>query len=95
MKLKVVKLIVRGKVQQVGYRAAVYGAISDRLPNICGYVKNLSNGDVELLILAEPYELKQVIEIAYTGSKNSKVDSVEVTEVNVELKSYENFMILD
>lgn len=92
--LKAVKLIIRGKVQQVGYRAAVYGAISDQLPTVTGYVKNLGNGDVEMLVYAEAYEMKKVIEIAYLGSIRCKVESVEVLEVQALDNTYENFLIL-
>lgn len=91
---RAVKLIIRGEVQRVGYRAAVYGAISDKLPTISGYVKNLSNGDVEMCLHGEAHDIKKAIDIAYLGSKHSKVESIEVMEVSLDDKRHENFIII-
>jgi acylphosphatase len=90
---RAVKLIIRGRVQRVGYRAAVYGAISDKLPEISGYVKNLSNGDVEMHLQGEAHAIKKAIDIAYLGSRRCKVESIEVLELTHNEKRYENFII--
>lgn len=76
-----VKLIIRGKVQGVGYRNAVYRKVCDQLASISGFVRNLPNGDVELVACAEPGDLKRVVTFAYEGSSHSKVDGVEVIEL--------------
>ncbi len=91
---RAVKLIVRGRVQRVGYRAAIYGAISDKLPLITGYVKNLSNGDVEICLHGDAHDIKKAIDIAYLGSWCSKVENIEVMELTLDGQRYENFIII-
>lgn len=94
MRSRAVKLVVRGKVQQVGYRAAIYGAIIDQLDSIVGYIQNLANGDVEICISGDPLEIKKAMDIAYLGSKKSQVEGIEVIEINPSEVSSENFIIL-
>ena len=89
MQDKAVKLIVRGRVQGVGYRASIYGKISDKLPEIKGYVKNLANGDVEIIAIGNSFDLKKVVDFAYEGSLLAKVESVEVIEF--QLASHSRF----
>lgn len=88
-------MIIRGKVQKVGYRASIFAIVADGLPNVSGYVKNLSNGDVEIAVKGDSYEVTQVIDFAYKGSTQSKVEGVEVIEIHPSaLDGYENFIIL-
>ncbi len=95
MNKKTVKLIIRGKVQRVGYRAFVYAQVADNLPMLVGYVKNLGNGDVEIMASGDAHDLNQMVKYAYLGSKLSKVESIEVLEISSsEIENYENFIIL-
>lgn len=76
-----VKLIIRGRVQGVGYRNSLYRKVSDRLPMVRGFVRNLPNGDVEIVVSGEAGDLKKVMDFAYEGSSSSKVEAVEVIEL--------------
>ena len=71
------KLIVIGRVQGVGYRYFVYHMAIDMQIN--GTVKNLHNGDVEIMIndeiSGEKYE--QFLSQLYKGSRFSDVKDIK------------------
>ncbi|NLM30179.1 MAG: acylphosphatase [Methanomicrobiales archaeon] len=51
--------IAQGRVQKVGYREHVYGATFDL--EISGYVKNLKNGEVEIVAEGREKDLQKLI----------------------------------
>lgn len=68
--------IVTGDVQRVGFRAFVEDA-STKL-SLVGWVRNLSDGTVEVLAQGEMDTLKEFIEYLHEGSLHSKVEGVSV-----------------
>ena len=78
------KIIVKGKVQGVGYRFNAQ-ATAHKL-NLTGFVKNLHDGSV--LIQAEGSEenVNKFIEWCYVGPRYA-----DVTEVNAEEKEYAGY----
>jgi len=76
--MKKLHIIVKGKVQGVGYRYFAY--INARDMGINGFVRNLQNGDVELVVEGDPEILAKYIDILKSGPHSSKVEKVEVTE---------------
>ena len=79
--MKWIRCIVRGKVQHVFYRKFVSQAM--RKKGFKGYVKNLSDGSVEVLFFVhdEEEELPKAHRILQKGSPMSKVESIECREV--------------
>ena len=80
-----IKFLVYGKVQKVYYRKYVSNALTKA--GFSGYIKNLSDGSVELIIKKEPnLDISLILNILYEGSPKSEVKSVEMAECNEELE---------
>ena len=75
---------VKGRVQGVGFR---YSAVREahRL-RINGWVRNASNGDVEVWAEGTPEKLKAYLEWLRKGPQFSRIDSVDTEE-----KTYKGF----
>ena len=77
MTQKRVHIFVTGRVQGVFFRQATKViAIKN---NVTGWVRNLDDGRVEILIEGENKSVDSVIEWCNYGPANSRVDSIEVT----------------
>ena len=70
------KLLVRGKVQGVGYRAFAARVAAQR--GLCGGVRNLDDGRVELDVEGPKDQILVLIEAAKTGPPASRVAAVDV-----------------
>ena len=81
--MKQVKLTVSGKVQGVFFRHYTrQQALKLRLR---GYVKNLVNGDVEIVAQGDSLQVDRLIEWAKSGSP-----AAEVNHLKLEIMSNEN-----
>jgi acylphosphatase len=77
------KFTVFGKVQGVWYRKYVL-QVADSL-GFVGYVKNLPNGNVEVVVNLElQTELESFVSKLYEGSTFSKVTDVECIKIDFE-----------
>jgi acylphosphatase len=70
------RLLVRGKVQGVGYRAFAARVAAQR--GLCGGVRNLDDGRVELEVEGPKDQLLILIEAAKTGPPAARVAAVDV-----------------
>jgi acylphosphatase len=70
------RLFVKGKVQGVGYRAFAARIASQR--GLCGGVRNLDDGRVELDVEGPKDQILILIEDAKTGPPASRVAAVDV-----------------
>jgi len=70
------RLLVKGKVQGVGYRAFAARVASQR--GLCGGVRNLDDGRVELEVEGPKDQILILIEDVKTGPPASRVAAVEV-----------------
>jgi acylphosphatase len=75
MERRAVRLIVKGRVQGVGYRWWAVGQ-AQKL-GLDGWVRNRSDGSVELLAIGGQAELEHLIEACARGPKAAMVASVE------------------
>ena len=71
-------IVVKGRVQGVYFR--VYTQKQATKLNVRGYVRNLENGDVELLAKGHPATLEQLLAWCHKGPVLAKVKQVIVTE---------------
>ena len=78
--MRTVKIIVKGRVQGVFFRAGVE-KIAKSL-GIDGYVKNTDNGDVEVVAQGNENKIKELIDYCKKGSKWSTVEEVEVEDIS-------------
>jgi acylphosphatase len=89
--IKSINIKVVGRVQGVGFRYFAYEYAKQL--NICGYVKNLSNGDVEILAIAEAHILPIYLNILQQGSPRSDILSLDYEEIKLN-KEYNDFKII-
>ena len=75
-----IKLIISGLVQGVGFRHATY--IKAKELGVLGRVRNLLDGSVEILAIAEKGALSDFKTWCYQGPLHARVEHVEVTEVS-------------
>jgi acylphosphatase len=76
------RLIVRGRVQGVGFRYAM--ALVAREAGVVGWVANRRDGCVDALVQGEAEALARVIEWAGTGPPNARVSGVESTDATAD-----------
>ncbi|HTQ66420.1 MAG TPA: acylphosphatase [Puia sp.] len=85
-----VHLTISGKVQGVFFRASARDMALTL--EIRGWVKNTSEGNVEILANGNDISIRQFIAWCRKGPANAMVAHVAITEV--EEKEFENFSIL-
>lgn len=86
--MKTFHYIVKGIVQHVGYR--FYVGMRLRKLEVCGKVRNLQNGDVEVFIQSDDKEKVNKAEIIiYKGSPYGRVD--EVIRDVIDMEKMEEF----
>lgn len=71
------RFIVKGQVQGVGFRWATKNQACQL--GLLGWVRNRSDGSVEILAMGEWSELLSFSEWLWQGSKRSKVKDVKMT----------------
>jgi acylphosphatase len=70
---------LHGRVQGVGYReTCVHHA---RALGVTGWVRNRSDGSVEVLLQGSPNQLAHMCDWLRTGVPGAKVDAIEVKDV--------------
>ncbi len=75
---KCIRIVVKGKVQGVYYRDSTRAKAQSL--GIVGWVRNLSNGDVEAMAIGKEEDLKKIVDWMWEGPTIAKVDEVLVYE---------------
>jgi acylphosphatase len=86
-----IQCIVSGRVQAVAYRAYVQDSATTLA--LTGFVRNLSDGTVEVVAQGDSDTLKDFIEHLHEGSSLAKVESVAVDWHSATV-TYEEFSVL-
>ena len=84
------KFLIKGRVQGVGYRY-----FADRWASqlgVCGYVKNLWDGDVEVYAIGEAPALEELKSHLAEGPRSAHVTTVDESDEPVD-KRYNRFVI--
>lgn len=84
------QILVKGNVQGVFYRA--FARETARKLNITGTVKNMNNGDVEIIAQCSKETLSQFIKLLKSGPLGSNVSGINFREIATE-KLYKDFNI--
>ena len=74
------KIVVRGKVQGVGFRNATWRKAMEL--GIRGSVRNLDDGSVEIMASATDKEFKVFENWCREGPSHARVEHVEISELN-------------
>jgi acylphosphatase len=86
------KFIVSGKVQGVYYRKFVTQAMNKR--KIIGYVKNLPDGNVEVVVKnSKDLNIKDILDILYEGSPKSEVKAVDMVACEDKINFSNSFEV--
>ncbi|HYL17615.1 MAG TPA: acylphosphatase [Burkholderiales bacterium] len=83
------RLIVRGRVQGVGYRQSMRTA-ADRI-GVTGWVRNLRNGTVEAVVQGAPDDVSRMLTWAERGPPGAHVASVDVSDASGEFDRFEHW----
>ena len=89
--MKKIKAIVSGKVQGVGFR--MYTRAQARQLGVYGYVRNLRNGDVEIVAEGEAEAVDELLKWAKSGSPSALVNNLEVEFIANSIGEFEGFEI--
>ncbi|MDJ0588382.1 MAG: acylphosphatase [Pleurocapsa sp. MO_226.B13] len=90
MTTKTVRAIVSGKVQGVGFRMSTRDRA--RQLRVSGFVRNLSNGNVELVATGEKEKVDFLIDWAKSGPPSAQVEDLQLEVMdnnNAEFSSFE------
>ncbi|WP_456432321.1 acylphosphatase [Nitratifractor sp.] len=85
------RFVVFGKVQGVYYRKFVAQKL--RRLGVQGYVRNLPDGTVEVVVRATEDDVGPIEQILYEGSPLSEVERVEMESLEEDDLIYEGFEI--
>jgi acylphosphatase len=85
------RFLIGGKVQHVYYRKFVSQALMKM--QIQGYVRNLSDGDVEVVARLYEDDLEEVEDILFEGSPSSVVDEISFEILEEDDIIYDGFEI--
>ena len=75
-------IIIKGKVQGVGFRYWLYKAAVQR--NINGWVRNKISGEVEALLIGNDDEINNLIKLCKKGPTSSEVTKITVQNYHKE-----------
>lgn len=90
MKKKCIHAIVHGRVQGVYFRD--YTRREAQRLGVCGWVRNLIDGTVEVLAEGTPEAVDSLLAWLYTGSPMSEVSTVDFQEQAPD-KHYSSFVV--
>jgi len=92
--MQVLKILVEGRVQGVGYRHYIYTKARRLL--LKGYVRNLSNGKVEILAIGDGSAIAELIKYAKKGPTLSWVYNAQVFTIEEDMTEYSHdFQVLE
>lgn len=87
----VLKAVIHGIVQGVGYR--YFTLRQAQQLNLCGYVKNLPNGCVEVLATGDKASLERLINMMDQGPAGAYVTKIESEWLPEATQEYSDFKI--
>lgn len=76
------RLVIRGRVQGVGYRDAMVAAA--RAAGAVGWVRNLRDGGVEALVQGDPETVERVVVWCRRGPPAARVAEVVTAPTSIE-----------
>ena len=88
--MKTLKIILSGTVQGVFFRKF----IEDKAKNfgLKGFVRNIDDGKVELIIEGEDSKINEMLKISKQGSPHTKIEKTEIQEL--QHQGFSDFKIL-
>lgn len=88
--MKTLRLFISGTVQGVLFRKFIED--NAKMIGVRGFVRNLDDGRVEVVIEGVDEKVKEMLEICRLGTKHTQIRNVEVQALNHQ--GFEGFKIL-
>ncbi len=82
------QFIISGKVQGTGFREFVRKKSTD----LFGYVKNLKNGDVEVIVRGNEKKIEELLKNCRKGPFLASVKNVKLNEIEID-EEYDSFFL--
>jgi acylphosphatase len=88
----IVRIVVRGRVQGVGYRAFMHSQAQAR--GITGWVRNRRNGDVEAVLAGPAGAVHALCEVCREGPPHATVEALEIapSDRSADLDAQDGFV---
>ena len=86
-----VHILVKGRVQGVGYRNWTYSQA--KLLKLTGWVRNLPSGEVEIAAEGTEGALQSLLTFLKAGPPLAKVSSVDATWSSIPKPQYSDFQV--
>jgi acylphosphatase len=87
-------LIIKGKVQRVGFRYSVVDfVLSQKLP-IVGHVRNMPDGSVHVLAQGDIESLKELHRFCTKGPPRAEVREISEDLIQINKPEYSEFNVL-
>ncbi len=86
-------LIIKGKVQRVGFRYSVADFVNQEKLEIVGHVKNLPDGSVEVVAQGDIEALKCLHRFCTKGPPRADVREIAEDFVQITKLSYSEFLV--
>lgn len=87
-------LIIKGKVQRVGFRYSVVDFVhSSKLP-IVGHVRNMADGSVHVLAQGDIESLKELHRFCTKGPPRAEVREVAEDLIQINRVDYSDFVVI-
>lgn len=88
-------LIIKGKVQRVGFRYSVVDfVVSNNLP-IVGHVRNMPDGSVHVLAQGDIEALKELHRFCTKGPPRAEVREISEDLIQINKQEFSEFIITD
>lgn len=86
-------LIIKGKVQRVGFRYSVADFVLQEKLAIVGHVKNLPDGSVEVIAQGDIEALKCLHRFCTKGPPRAEVREVQEDLIQIKKLEYSEFVV--
>lgn len=87
-------LIIRGKVQRVGFRYSVVDFVQTQSLPIVGYVRNMPDGSVHVLAQGDIESLKELHRFCTKGPPHAEVREVDQDLIQINKAEFSEFSVL-
>lgn len=87
-------LIIRGKVQRVGFRYSVVDFVQTQKLPIVGHVRNMPDGSVHVLAQGDIESLKELHRFCTKGPPRAEVREVDQDLIQINKAEFSEFSVL-
>lgn len=88
-------LIIRGKVQRVGFRYSVVDFVNTQKLPIVGHVRNMPDGSVHVIAQGDIEALKELHRFCTKGPPRAEVREIEQDLIQITKPEFSDFNITD